>query len=69
MLGLADQFGGGCDVVALEPAASLTSRLIDAVAGAWNSGDQLRPALLARAADQVVRGREAYARMLTMSPP
>jgi polysaccharide pyruvyl transferase WcaK-like protein len=64
MLGLADQFGGGCEVVTLEPAAGVASRIIDAVAGAWNNADRLRPALLARAADQVARGRDTYARVL-----
>jgi polysaccharide pyruvyl transferase WcaK-like protein len=68
MSGLADQFGGGCEVVALEPASSLSSRIAAAIARAWDASDRLRPALLARAAEQVASGRAAYARLLTMVP-
>ena len=67
MAGLADQFGVGCEVVSLEPAASLAARLTAAVAGAWDMADRVRPELLARAADQVASGHVAYSRLVTMA--
>lgn len=42
MSGLADQFGGGCDIVAMEPASSLAGRLVAAIDGAWTTGDRDR---------------------------
>ena len=66
MRGLADQFGQGCEVVPLEPASRLASRLADAMNSAWENADLLRPSLLARAAAQVASGRAAYERVATM---
>ena len=66
MRGLADQFGQGCEVVPLEPASRLASRLTDAMNSAWENADLLRPSLLARAAAQVASGRAAYERVATM---
>ena len=65
MTGLADQFGGGCEVVTLDGALS-ASRISEAIGAAWESADRVRPALLARAADQVASGRAAYARLLNI---
>jgi hypothetical protein len=63
MHGLADQFGQGCEVVPLEPASRLASRLSEAMNSAWENADLLRPSLLARAAAQVASGRAAYERL------
>jgi len=67
MAGLADQFGAGCEVVMLEPAASLAARLTAALARAWDMADSVRPQLLARAADQVASGHAAYSRLSAMT--
>jgi len=67
MTGLADQFGAGCEVVMLEPTGSLAARLTIALATAWDTAEQVRPKLLARAADQVASGQAAYSRLATMT--
>jgi colanic acid/amylovoran biosynthesis protein len=67
MSGLADQFGEGCQVVAVEAGLS-ASRIEAAIGAAWDGAERLRPALLARAAEQVERGRAAYARLLDLVP-
>ena len=60
MTGLADQFGAGCDVLTLERGLP-ACRIRDAISAAWESAPRLRPALRARAAEQVDRARAAYA--------
>ena len=62
MTGVADQFGLGCDVVRLD-AADLRTTLRDAIDRAWESADHVKGPLLEAAADQVRRGRMAYARL------
>jgi colanic acid/amylovoran biosynthesis protein len=62
MTGVADQFGLGCDVVRLD-APDLKATLRDAIDRAWDSADQVKGPLLETAADQVRRGRMAYARL------
>jgi colanic acid/amylovoran biosynthesis protein len=57
--GLAEQFGAGCEVVALG-APELADRIRAAVRGLWERAEQIRPALLASAAHQVASGRRAY---------
>jgi colanic acid/amylovoran biosynthesis protein len=66
MSGLVDQFGEGCQVVTLDEAASLMSRLSAAIHWAWSHSGRVRPALIARATEQVARGRQAYARLPAM---
>ena len=60
--GLADQFGAGCEVLTLERGLP-ASRITAAISDAWDSAARLRPALRARAAEQVERARAAYARL------
>ena len=60
--GLAELFGPGCRVVA--PGADLgdpfAAMLHDALADAWSSADELRPALLEAAERQIDLGRATY---------
>jgi polysaccharide pyruvyl transferase WcaK-like protein len=62
MAGVADQFGLGCELVPLDR-ADLALALRDAIDRAWDSADRVREPLLRAAADQVRRGRAAYARL------
>jgi colanic acid/amylovoran biosynthesis protein len=59
MLGLADQFGRGCDVISLRD-QGLGAAVFDAVRRAWKEADLVRPALLDAARRQVVCSRDAY---------
>ena len=61
-LGLADQFGGGCDLVILEE-PGIADRLVAAVDGAWREAEQVRPRLLDAAARQIQLGHVAYRRV------
>jgi colanic acid/amylovoran biosynthesis protein len=61
-LGLADQFGGGCEVVVLRD-RGLPANLTGAIEEAWRLAGQLRPRLLARAAQQTEQGHAAYRRI------
>lgn len=58
-LGLAEQFGGGCDIVHLDQGAA-GRQLERIVADAWMSADDIRPRLLAAAQRQIDVGRSAY---------
>jgi len=61
MAGLAHQFGGGCEMVRLDE-TDVAGRVFGAIERAW-AADGVRASLLQAAADQVERGRSAYARL------
>jgi colanic acid/amylovoran biosynthesis protein len=61
--GLADQFGPGCAVVRLAGDGAFESALSDVIARFWQMADQLRPALLERAATQIDLSLAAYQRI------
>lgn len=58
-LGLADQFGVGCEVVFLDD-DRLSEKLSASINKAWESSEQLRPQLLESARKQIELGRSAY---------
>jgi polysaccharide pyruvyl transferase WcaK-like protein len=58
--GLADQFGGGLELIELD-APLPGERLAHALERAWESAEQVRPGLLTAASEQVDRARRAYA--------
>lgn len=60
-LGLADMFGGGCELVRLDD-ADFPELLRTAIDRAWRSAGSIRPALLEAAVRQVGAGQAAYAR-------
>jgi hypothetical protein len=62
-LGLAQQFGVGCDVVLLEGRAGGTDEIDEIIERAWDRAPHVRPALCAAAAEQVVRSHRAYDRI------
>jgi polysaccharide pyruvyl transferase WcaK-like protein len=65
MAGVMEQFGVGCELLALEEhedRARLVTRLRTAIDRAWADADRVRAPLLASARDQIARGRQAYAR-------
>ena len=62
MKGLRQQYGAGCQIVRLDDEA-LETRLSEAIDRAWIDADRLQGLLLNRTADQIQRGREAYARL------
>src|SRR5262245_24968214 len=64
-LGLADQFGPGCEVVLLD-APNVQSAVVAATERAWRSAEAVRSHLLAAAARQVECGRDAYARLYNL---
>jgi colanic acid/amylovoran biosynthesis protein len=57
--GLAEQFGGGCEVVGLDQ-PRLEARLEAAVEDGWRSMPALGPRLVRAAERQVAHGRDAY---------
>ena len=61
-LGLADQFGAGCRLLAFDQ-PDFGDALSTGVRELWDQADALRPTLLAAAARQVKSGREAYAQL------
>lgn len=61
-LGLANQFGTGCEVVFLDN-PQMPEQLTDAIARAWQAAETVRPQLLAAAARQIESGRAAYQRV------
>jgi colanic acid/amylovoran biosynthesis protein len=67
MRGVADQFGRGCDVIALER-TGLEHRLAEAIDDAWQSSDRIRPLLLSAASRQIDAARHAY-RLLVRGGP
>lgn len=64
-LGLANQFGCGCDVISLDD-ANLARKLKDSIDFAWQSAEALRPRLLAAAENQIESGQDAYKRLYEM---
>jgi len=58
-LGLADQFGDGCQVVSLND-ADWAIKLASAIEHAWNSAEQVKPELLTKAAHQIELSYKAY---------
>jgi polysaccharide pyruvyl transferase WcaK-like protein len=66
-LGLADQFGCGCEVLALD-AIDFERHLSSAIDYAWQSAPLLRPKLLAAAERQIACSHEAYARLRSLVP-
>jgi polysaccharide pyruvyl transferase WcaK-like protein len=62
MMGLAQQFGLGCELVRLDEEA-VSERLGAAIDRAWADADRVRGRLLGAATDQIERGRTAYARL------
>jgi len=60
-LGLAQQFGTGCEVVLLD-SSNLDVQIISAVDKLWASADELRPQLRHSALRQIEASRNAYAR-------
>ena len=66
MAGVAEQFGLGCELVRLDD-PDLPRALDAAIDRAWTSADAVRERLLRAAAEQVERGRAAYARVLAFA--
>ena len=62
MVGLRDQFGAGCEIVRLDE-GDVAGRVRGAVERAWADAERVRAPLLQAAADQIHRGRSAYARL------
>ena len=62
-LGLADQFGVGCEVLFLND-SDLLPRLIAAINKAWESAPELREILLKAAQEQISLSRAAYEKIL-----
>jgi colanic acid/amylovoran biosynthesis protein len=62
MAGLAHQFGVGCEIVRLD-GSDVCGRVVGAVERAWATAADVRAPLLQAAADQIERGRSAYARL------
>lgn len=61
-MGLADQFGTGCEVILLTD-QHLEEKLLAAICRAWDSSEKLRPQLLAAAEQQIKLGTLAYRRL------
>jgi colanic acid/amylovoran biosynthesis protein len=62
LYGLANQFGVGCEVVALDE-GNFGERLRSAIVSAWESAEGVRPALLEAASRQIAASNSAYERM------
>lgn len=58
-LGLADQFGGGLELVHLD-AVNFRQQLDEALDRAWSTAEQVRPLLLEAAAGQITLSRRAH---------
>jgi len=61
LMGLADQFGTGCEVVLLD--SDLAENLRACLEKTWNSALEVRPSLLAAAREQIRVGQDAYKRL------
>ena len=64
-LGLAEQFGGGCEMVSLDK-PDFPQTLQNAIDRAWQNAPAQRAALLEAAARQIQAGRAAYERLRTL---
>ena len=62
LLGLADQFGTGCEVVLIAE-DGFEPRLRDAIDRAWHHADEYRTPLLEAATRQITLGEEAFAQL------
>jgi polysaccharide pyruvyl transferase WcaK-like protein len=62
LLGLADEFGSGCQVIFLDQ-ARLQEKLTATIETAWQAAEDLRPQLLEVTARQIELGHSAYRRM------
>jgi len=62
MTGLRDQFGTGCEIVHLDE-RDVSWRIRAAIGRAWADAERVRIPLLQAAAEQIQRGRGAYARL------
>jgi polysaccharide pyruvyl transferase WcaK-like protein len=60
-LGLADMFGTGLQLVPLD-SDELEERLVSAIRSGWERAIEVRPALLASAADQIAASRRGFER-------
>lgn len=58
-LGLADQFGAGCNVILLED-QQIESRLVESITDAWCRAEDTRPGLLMAARSQIEAGHKVY---------
>jgi polysaccharide pyruvyl transferase WcaK-like protein len=61
-LGLADQFGVGCEVLLLND-KSIQEKLLASIKKSWHLSAQLRPQLLESAQQQIESGHLAYKRL------
>lgn len=61
-LGLADQFGTGCQAILLNE-SDWSAKLTAAIERAWDSSEQVKPELLAAAARQIELSHAAYQRV------
>jgi len=61
-LGLADQFGIGCEVISLDDPL-LSEKLTAGIDAAWEAAEHVRPHLLEAARQQIEFGRAAYQRV------
>jgi polysaccharide pyruvyl transferase WcaK-like protein len=61
-VGLADQFGEGCQVIQLGESGTAPG-FVDSVGHLWDNADVLRPVLLAKASAQIALGHTAYDRI------
>lgn len=66
LLGLADQFGVGCQVLFLDDEL-LEEKLTEAIDRAWQSAEQVRPYLLEAAKGQIEQGYAAYQRVYDLT--
>ncbi|HEY9642479.1 MAG TPA: polysaccharide pyruvyl transferase family protein, partial [Coleofasciculaceae cyanobacterium] len=64
-LGLADQFGIGCQTVLLND-QQLRERLVDSITNAWESSEKWRPQILESAHRQMELSQTAYKRVYEM---
>jgi colanic acid/amylovoran biosynthesis protein len=62
LYGLSNQFGVGCEVVALDE-ANFEERLRTAIVAAWHSAEQVRTVLLEAASKQIAASKNAYERV------
>jgi len=67
-LGLADQFGRGCEVVPLDPLPR-RAQLVNAIERAWHTAEDVRAPLLAAARRQIEASHEAYRRLGELRRP
>jgi polysaccharide pyruvyl transferase WcaK-like protein len=64
-LGLADQFGKGCEIIILRD-SDWRSKLAATLDRVWQSADEVRPQLLAAAARQVALSQAAYQKIYNL---